>query len=117
MELAFKRYAIIILDVLYQMLKEAFPVMKKKMIRLSCNSGQPLLSLARATAGGFSLLLRVGHTQRVEFTEKACGVLYELLAVTEQSRWPLASRTSVCTAWLVHALMTTSNMVCIYMEV
>ena len=39
-----------------------------------------------------------------ELTEKSCAVLYELVQVTQQARWPLAKKTTVSPAWLVDAL-------------
>ena len=99
------------MEVLYEELKEAQPVFRKKLVQLTCNNGQLLLSLARAITGSFSLLLQVSPTQRAEFSEKACGVLYELLAATEQCGWPLSQRTLVSTPWLVDTLLTNNTMV------
>ena len=91
------------------MLKEAQPMLRKKLVHLTSNSGQPLLSLASATTGGFPLALQAGHSQKAEFTEKACGVMYELFAVCEQSRWPPAKRTGVSVPWLVKSLSSSSK--------
>lgn len=104
------RYSIIILDVLYQMLKETQPILKK-LVQLTCNDGQPLISLAMGTTAGFPHLHKVSRTQRLEFTEKSCGVMYELLAVSEQACWPLIERTTVSTPWLVESLTKNIEMV------
>lgn len=98
------------MDVLYQMLRESH-LFRKKLIYLTCNNGQPLLTLATTVTCGFPLQCD-DHTQGVEFKEKACGVMYELLAVTEQACWPAAKRINVSTTWFVESLITKDKMVC-----
>ena len=46
-----------------------------------------------------------------ELTEKATGVLYELVQVSQQARWPLVRKSSVSTSWLVRALAENERMV------
>lgn len=101
----FSRYCIILLELLYQMLKESHPFRKKKLICLSCNSGQPLLTLATTITHHFPKLQGIDHTQGVELTEKVCAVMYELLGVVEQARWPQTQRTNVSVSWLVESLL------------
>ena len=46
-----------------------------------------------------------------ELTEKSCAVLYELIQVTQQARWPLAKKTSVSPMWLVETLASDTAVV------
>ena len=94
------------------MLKETQSI-QKKLVQLTCNNGQALMSLAVSTSSGFPHLHKVSHTQRLEFTEKSCGVMYELFAVSEQACWPLIERTKVSTTWLVESLARNIEMVAI----
>jgi hypothetical protein len=46
-----------------------------------------------------------------ELTEKLCAILYELIQVTQQARWPLAKKTAVSPTWLADALAADTAMV------
>ena len=50
-----------------------------------------------------------------ELTEKSCAILYELVQVTQQARWPLAKKTVVSPTWLVEALAADSAIVSLCM--
>ena len=93
------------------MLRETHIVVRK-MLLLTFKNGYHLLSLAKMITHYFPLALNVDSTQEVELTEKACAVVYELLQVTDQARWPLAKKTNVSTAWLVESLVEGDKTVC-----
>lgn len=97
------------MDLLSQMMREVFT--SKKLSHLTCNSGQPLLSLARAITYHFPLLDIIGHTHGVELTEKACALVYELMLTADQARWPLAKKTNVSTSWFVKTLANSDKLV------
>lgn len=100
------------MNTLYHALRETHIVRKKKLICLVSNSGLPLLTLARAIVWNFpSPSLRIDNAQRSEFTEKTCGVMYELFQAVEQARWPMAHRTNVSTSWLVENLISSNEAV------
>ena len=92
------------------MLREAHLV-PKRLIQLTCNSGSPINTLTTTIAGGFPLRGEVDHTQGVEFAEKACGVMFELVEVVEQARWPLSKRSKVSISWLVDLLFKNDEIV------
>lgn len=87
------------------MLREAH-LLQKRLVQLTCNNGSALLSLASTIAHGFPLKEEVDHTQRVEFLEKACGVIFELVGVIEQACWPLAKSSKVSISWFVDRLFS-----------
>ena len=88
------RYVIIMLELLYHMLKECHTLRGKKLTHLTANDGHTLLDLASTLMGGFPLLTQRGsHTQFLEFSEKVCAVLCEVVGVLEQARWPSFSPT------------------------
>lgn len=92
------------------MLREAH-LLRKRLIQLTCNNGSSLITLASTIAHGFPLQHEVEHTQGVEFSGKACGVLFELVGVVEQARWPVAKRTKVSIVWFVDSLFSNDVMV------
>ena len=49
-----------------------------------------------------------------ELTEKSCAVVYELIQVTQQSRWPLAKKTTVSPMWLVEEMSADSAIVSLH---
>ena len=96
---------VLLLELLYHMLREAHTLRGKKLTHLTRNDGHTLFALATSITGGFPLLAHADHAQWVEFTEKGCGVLGEVLAVLAQAEWPMSPHTTITTASLVESLM------------
>lgn len=104
------RYCIILLELLYRMLSEAH-LLPKRLVQLICNDGSPILTLASTIARGFPLGRELGALQGVEFSENACGVLYELVGVVKQAQWPQAKKTKMSISWFVQSLFKNELMV------
>lgn len=101
------------MDLLYQMLRETHTLNPRKLVTLLRDDGSTLLSLSTTLTHLFPLLPNtIDNTLTVEFTEKACAMLYELFQAMEQTRWQLlAGRFSVSTAWLVEGITAEDKMV------
>ena len=98
----------ILLDVIYQVMGGTHMCLRRLSSFVS-NGGLLLLTMATNTVQHFpSHVLDALGVQVL--IEKSCGVLYELVRLAQQARWPLAERSVVCVSWLAEKLVSLTNM-------
>jgi hypothetical protein len=102
----FVRYRVIVLDLLYQMLRETHGI-EARCLALTSNSGRCLRLLTNAILNLLPTIRKQESSLLLledDIIENSCGILSEIFRLTQQMRWPCSHVGVVSPEWLLDIL-------------